>query len=467
MKNSKMISLFLALTLLLSSLPLALTTAFAATSGDFEYNVLSDGTAEITKYNGEATDLVIPSQLDGYTVKSIGKIAFYGCESLKSVTVPNGVKSIGDSAFGYCTNIASISLPDSIFSMGSYVFNGTAFYENKANWENGVLYVGKHLLGDGGYFDRISGEYYVKNGTLTIAGSAFVWCEDLISITIPSSVKSIGEMAFGQCGALNSVYYKGTKTQWNSISFGSGNENLFKAGIYYSTLETPKITSLSITGSGIEIKWNQVAGAEKYRVYYKNSVETIWQEAGDTAATSYVWTGAKNGIEYYFTVRCISSDGKTYASSYDPAGKNIDYVAISNPTKAPATKAPTTATPATKAPATKAPVTKAPATKAPATKAPATSAPTTVSTTAEPTTVAPTTTTNAAPEQVTAEPTTDDLITELSTEAENKPAEGLEATGNPAPSPSTDPVIITAIAVVAVIGVSVVVLVIVKKKRAK
>ena len=261
------------------------------------------------------------------SVKSIEKLAFYDCESLKSVIIPNGVEKIGDGAFEYCTNVTSISLPNSISSIGSGVFSGTAYSKNKSNWENGVLYIGKHLLNTNDYFHRNIKGYSIKSGTLTIAAAAFGGRENLQNVTIPSSVKSIGQNAFQACGFLNSVYYKGTKAQWNKISIGSGNDDLFLAKIYCNALETPKISSVSGTATGIQIKWGKVTGAEKYRVFYKNSVETTWHKAGDSASTSYTWTGAKSGIEYFFTVRCLSGDGKSYTSNYDPTGKNIDYIA--------------------------------------------------------------------------------------------------------------------------------------------
>ncbi|MBR3475222.1 MAG: hypothetical protein IKH34_09200 [Oscillospiraceae bacterium] len=56
-------------------------------SGDYEYAILEDGTAEITKYTGEAETLIIPETLDGLPVTSIGDGTFSGCDSLKTVIV--------------------------------------------------------------------------------------------------------------------------------------------------------------------------------------------------------------------------------------------------------------------------------------------------------------------------------------------------------------------------------------------
>ncbi|MBR6499049.1 MAG: fibronectin type III domain-containing protein, partial [Clostridia bacterium] len=63
-------------------------------SCEYEYNVLSDGTAEITGYNGNAETLDIPSVIDGYVVSGISSFAFNACY-LTSVTIPEGVTRIG------------------------------------------------------------------------------------------------------------------------------------------------------------------------------------------------------------------------------------------------------------------------------------------------------------------------------------------------------------------------------------
>lgn len=74
----------------------------AETSGDREYIVLDDGTAEITCYDDRQVDVPeIPSQLDGYTVTGIGKNAISCYYELTSVTIPDSVTGIGDRAFSY------------------------------------------------------------------------------------------------------------------------------------------------------------------------------------------------------------------------------------------------------------------------------------------------------------------------------------------------------------------------------
>jgi hypothetical protein len=55
-------------------------------------------------------------------VKSIGNDAFYGCESLTFIVIPNGLTFIGNNAFECCFNLSSIYIPDSVTSIGKNVF---------------------------------------------------------------------------------------------------------------------------------------------------------------------------------------------------------------------------------------------------------------------------------------------------------------------------------------------------------
>lgn len=115
--------------LLLTALLLMLaSTASAATSGNFKYEIKGNGTATITGYSGASDEnIIIPQMVDGYTVAAIGDKAFYKDEKNRkigiSVTLPESVKSIGDFAF-WNANVTSINLPDGLESIGKGVFVG-------------------------------------------------------------------------------------------------------------------------------------------------------------------------------------------------------------------------------------------------------------------------------------------------------------------------------------------------------
>lgn len=136
-------------------------------------------------------------------VKSIANTAFKGCTSLTEINVAEGVKSIGAYAFDECTAVTKIILPDSIECIGTYAFGSTAFYADKSNWTDGVLYIGNQLICADPSFTF--GEYTVREGTLTIANNAFAGCGGLTGVVIPDSVTNIGGGAFAACSALKSV----------------------------------------------------------------------------------------------------------------------------------------------------------------------------------------------------------------------------------------------------------------------
>ena len=72
---------------------------------EWEYTVSEDGTAAVTAYNGNETEVIIPQELEGHTVTWIEEDAFVGCSNLTSVTIPNSVKSISEEAFYGCSNL--------------------------------------------------------------------------------------------------------------------------------------------------------------------------------------------------------------------------------------------------------------------------------------------------------------------------------------------------------------------------
>lgn len=94
----------------------------ALRSGDYQYRVLEDGTAEITWYSGKDSVLKIPNTLDGKTVTSIGKYAFSGCSALTSIELPDSVTSIGDLAFAECFYLEHITLSNNLVSIGRTPF---------------------------------------------------------------------------------------------------------------------------------------------------------------------------------------------------------------------------------------------------------------------------------------------------------------------------------------------------------
>jgi len=205
----KILSLTLAVTLMLSMMSMASFSADEYSSeddiisGDYNYEFLEDGTIGINRYFGTADKVIIPSEIDGYKVTALHRYSFAGLKKLTSVTVPEGVTRIGFCAFEDCSNLEELILPDSLKEIHKMYIDETKLYKTAENWENGVLYVGKHLIDTNP--KKISGTFTVKEGTIAITQLAFDGCKDLTEVVLPDSVKYIGDSAFRDCDNLTKI----------------------------------------------------------------------------------------------------------------------------------------------------------------------------------------------------------------------------------------------------------------------
>ncbi len=213
--KKKLLAILTSVLLLMTAIPLSAVNVSAATSGDYTYTV-TDGEATITAYTGVGGAITIPRTLGGYPVTTIGERAFHHCFRLTSVTIGDSVTTIGEAAFFNCFDLTSVTIGDSVTSIESQAFIGTGYYEKSDNWENGVLYIGKHLIGAE---ITLSGDYSIKEGTLTIADDAFGGCRSLTSVTIPNSVTTIGKHVFNACEGLVSVTIPDSVTSIGEAAF--------------------------------------------------------------------------------------------------------------------------------------------------------------------------------------------------------------------------------------------------------
>ena len=86
-----------------------------------------------------------------------------------------------------------------------------------------------------------------------------------------------------------------------------------------ATYAAPVLTGTVSNDSVIIVAWNSVSGVNNYRVYRKTA-STGWKTMTNTSDTFFIDTSAVKGTTYYYTVRCLSEDGKTLISSYNAKG---------------------------------------------------------------------------------------------------------------------------------------------------
>ena len=183
-----------------------LASADAVEINGIYYNLIEKaGQAEVTgNPNSYSGSVVIPESVvyegKNYSVTSIGERAFYNCNRLTSVTIPNSVTSIGDGAFRDCSWLTSVTIPNSVTSIGDGAFRGCSGLTS-VTIPNSVTSIGYQA------FSYCSGltSVTIPNSVTSIGDQAFQICSGLTSVTIPNSVTSIGIGAFYGCSGLTSV----------------------------------------------------------------------------------------------------------------------------------------------------------------------------------------------------------------------------------------------------------------------
>ncbi|MBQ6153225.1 MAG: leucine-rich repeat protein [Ruminococcus sp.] len=251
--------------------------ASAGVSNGFEYEIHFSGLACITGYSGSATDLTIPTSLDGHPVDEIKPHAFEDCTSLKSVTFPEdrGYR-VGEAAFFGCTSLKTVTVKGSIYNIGEYAFgyydvnsykkvsgftirgytnsntqlyaiqNGFSFvsigslpafnyYEYDGNIEitsyNGCDssvsipsqidgYPVTSIGSDSFYHSLLLESVTIPDSVTEIHNYAFAECPSLKNVTIPDSVTTIDYYAFGGCPSLKTVTIPASVESIGDYAFG-------------------------------------------------------------------------------------------------------------------------------------------------------------------------------------------------------------------------------------------------------
>ena len=184
----------------------------------FDFAFTPDNTAVIvTKYNGIAADVTIPSRYKGKPVTAINNAVFPN-SAVTSVTIPDSVTSIPDAAFVNCSELTNISIPNSVTYIGLSAFSSCTSLKS-ITLPSSLRSISEALFFGCSQLTTIQ----IPDSVSSIQAYAFYNCGKLETIRIPVSVTSIGDYAFDGCPSSMTVTYSGSKKQWDAITKGSYN----------------------------------------------------------------------------------------------------------------------------------------------------------------------------------------------------------------------------------------------------
>lgn len=144
------------------------------------------------------------------SITSINDYAFQGCKNLAIQNIPGSVTSIGNGAFLECNLSKSLTIPSSVTYIGFEAFKSFT----------GEITVDAYNLNysslDGVLFNKTQtkliqcpiskiGEYIIPSSVTSIGGMAFFDCANLTAVSIPTSVTTIENCAFNYCSGLTSI----------------------------------------------------------------------------------------------------------------------------------------------------------------------------------------------------------------------------------------------------------------------
>ena len=202
-----------------------------------------------------------------YPVTAIDQEAFYACENLVSVTIPNSVTSIGLAAFASCTRLKSVTLSNSLKIIGRYAFSDCKSLRTIT----------------------------IPNSVTTIEDYAFQGCSNLTTASVPKTVKTIGIDVFNKCPKLNSTSSSKIKTAYfNRIKYRivddsaktcavtpekfeerNGTRNLYTSSYQGYTIIPEKVKLFNDEYTVVAIDEQAFRGSDVTQIELPNTIKTI------------------------------------------------------------------------------------------------------------------------------------------------------------------------------------------------
>ncbi len=187
----------------------------------FDVEVRPEGVT-IVSYYGDAAEVVVPAEIQGVSVRRIGRAAFERNWNLLGVDLPDGLEEIEENAFHECRGLRSVRIPASVKTIGSRAFAwcnllnltlppglkriALATFQHNTGLRSVVVPDAVEAIDEFAFNqnDSLQSLIFVA-GLKSIGASAFSDCPSLQSVEIPDTVREIGNFAFNRCKSMSRV----------------------------------------------------------------------------------------------------------------------------------------------------------------------------------------------------------------------------------------------------------------------
>lgn len=306
-------------------------------------------TVTITKYTGTESTVILPSTISSWPVTKIGEAALKDNTTITSVTIPASVTEIGSNAFAGCTNLTSVNyagdwsnltiqsgnpavqdaaneqlfdfdftLDNTAAIVTNYKYKGTAAdvtipsrYKGKpvttighaaffnsavtsVTIPDSVTSIDDNAFGFCSQLTNIS----IPNSVTYIGFSAFAHCTSLKSITLPSSLSSISEALFSGCSQLTTIHIPDSVLSIQSYAFyHCRNLETIRIPVSVTLIETDAFagcpSSMTVTYSGSKTRWDKIAGKDQLLniPLVCNKLEATFTADGESISTQTIDRG--------------------------------------------------------------------------------------------------------------------------------------------------------------------------------
>lgn len=276
----------------------------------------------------EQRESIVAIQI-GEGITTIGNAAFYKCSNAESVVMADSVQAIGNQAFFYC-NAKNINLSKQLVSIGEYTFQNTKC--TNINIPEGVTKIGQGTFQES-YLRNIS----LPDSLTYIPDKMFLGCYYLYTVKFPEKLISIGDTAFSNCYALKSIVLPEGLISIGRYAFSTCGPCVLYAGYY----DCDNFTSITLPSTLQSIGENafyycqslgsitipdNVTCIEKYTFAHCNSLSkaVISENIASISSDAFFYCKNLQTITFKWNAPTINSNtfGSVKATCYYPSNND-------------------------------------------------------------------------------------------------------------------------------------------------